>query len=98
MHSSSILSEFRTATSVLAAFQDLGIRSRPIRFLRVYLKGHSFAAKLGATISDLRPHNIGLPQGSALSPVFFCARMYRAISVQTIGYVTAVTYIYADDI
>lgn len=81
------------------ALQDTGVHGRPMRFLRNYVRGRTFAVKLGATVSSPWPLHIGMPQGSILSPLFFNVALSHLLSLPSPrDPICVAATIYADDV
>ena len=48
---------------------DCGLRGRLPLFISEFLKGRSFRVRVGTAFSDMYNQEMGVPQGSILSPV-----------------------------
>ena len=58
-------------TILLFKLQMYGIRGVPLRLIKCYLSNRSQYIKCKNIKSDLHPSEIGVPQGSVLSPLLF---------------------------
>ena len=56
---------------LLNKLKKFGIRDIEINWFKSYLNNRMQSVKVGSTLSDLKPINIGIPQGSILGPLLF---------------------------
>ena len=61
--------------SILADLWDLGFRGHLPRFIQRFLSERSFRLKVGSTLSELHEQEMGVPQGSILSPALFSIKI-----------------------
>ncbi|XP_064463109.1 uncharacterized protein LOC135374019 [Ornithodoros turicata] len=84
--------------TVMDSLVDPGIGGKAAAFIHALLSNRSFRVRLGWTLSSPRPQNLGLPQGSILSPLLFnlvMAGLPKALPATTPPLQLS---IYADDI
>ncbi|XP_064469904.1 uncharacterized protein LOC135384641 [Ornithodoros turicata] len=84
--------------TVMDSLVDPGIGGKAAAFIHALLSNRSFRVRLGSTLSSPRPQNLGLPQGSILSPLLFnlvMAGLPKALPATTPPLQLS---IYADDI
>ncbi|XP_064485972.1 uncharacterized protein LOC135398500 [Ornithodoros turicata] len=84
--------------TVMDSLVDPGIGGKAAAFIRALLSDRSFRVRLGSTLSSPRRQNLGLPQGSILSPLLFnlvMAGLPKALPATTPPLQLS---IYADDI
>ena len=56
---------------ILVDLWDLGFRGHLPRFIQSFLCERSFKVRVGSTLSELHEQEMGVPQGSILSPALF---------------------------
>ena len=56
---------------LLNKLKKFGIRDIELNWFKSYLNNRMQSVKVGSTLSDLEPINIGIPQGSILGPLLF---------------------------
>ena len=56
---------------ILADLWDLGFRGHLPKFIQSFLSERSFRVRVGCTLSELHEQEMGVPQGSILSPALF---------------------------
>ena len=56
---------------LLNKLKKFGIRDIELNWFKSYLNNRMQSVKVGSTLSDLKPINIGIPQGSILGPLLF---------------------------
>ncbi|XP_064470201.1 uncharacterized protein LOC135384951 [Ornithodoros turicata] len=84
--------------TVMDSLVDPGIGGKAAAFIHALLSNRSFRVRLGSTLSSPRPQNLGLPQGTILSPLLFnlvMAGLPKALPATTPPLQLS---IYADDI
>ena len=64
-------------------------------FCKAFLQERSFRVRVGATLSNPRRTDMGIPQGSIIAPVMFNIMMY---DIHTVPLKNAQTVLYADDL
>ena len=60
---------------ILADLWDLGFRRHLPRFIQSFLLERSFRVRVGSTLSELHEQEMGVPQGSILSPALFSIKI-----------------------
>ena len=60
---------------ILADLWDLGFRGHLPRFIQSSLSERSFRVRVGSTLSELHEQEMGVPQGSILSPTLFSIKI-----------------------
>jgi ribonuclease HI len=60
---------------ILKDIYNCGLRGRLPVFIRGFLEDRSFRVRLGSTLSDLHPQEMGVPQGSVLSVTLFSLKI-----------------------
>jgi len=60
---------------ILRDLSDIGFRGRLPEFISNFLSDRLFRVRVGTTLSDLHQQEMGVPQGSILSPVLFCIKI-----------------------
>ena len=70
---------------ILSDMHDMGFRGRLPVFIREFLKGRSFRVRVGSTHSDPVSQEMGVPQGSILSPVLFSIKINNIVKAVTGG-------------
>ena len=60
---------------ILADLWDLGFRGHLPRFIQSFLSERSFRVRVGSTLSELHEQEMGVPQGSILSPALFSIKI-----------------------
>ena len=60
---------------ILSDLQELGFRGRLPHFIQQFLSDREFQVRLGTTLSDLHQQELGVPQGSILSPALFSIKI-----------------------
>ena len=63
----------------LADLWDLGFRGHLPRFIQNFLSEHSFRVRVGSTLSELHDQEMGVPQGSILSPALFSIKINNLV-------------------
>ena len=61
--------------SILADLWDLGFRGHLPRFIQSFLSECSFKVRVGSTLLELHKREMGVPQGSILSPALFSIKI-----------------------
>ena len=61
------------------AFWDLGFRGHLPRFIQNFLYERSFKVRVGSTLSELHEQEMGVPQGSILSPALFSIKINNIV-------------------
>lgn len=83
--------------SVLEGARRRGLRGHTLRFITAFLSNRLFRVRVGPTLGPLTPNNIGVPQGSVLSPTLFNLAMaelpFQLRKIPDLGFT-----IYADDV
>ncbi|KAF4955000.1 hypothetical protein FSARC_11969 [Fusarium sarcochroum] len=85
---------------LLQILADKGLPGWMIRFVHSFLSHRSTVLKLPGSISELFYVNIGIPQGSPLSPIlflFFAAPLLESISTGLVKGVRIEAFAYVDD-
>ena len=70
---------------ILSDMHDMGFRGRLPIFIREFLEGRSFRVRVGSTHSDPVSQEMGVPQGSILSPVLFSIKINNIVNAVTRG-------------
>ncbi|KAM7295076.1 uncharacterized protein ISCGN_024581 [Ixodes scapularis] len=84
--------------TVIDTARKLGVRGRPLNFIKAFLSGRKYLVKTGKhCISEQKTNEIGVPQGAVLSPVLFKLAMapllWRLAVIPDLAFT-----VYADDI
>ena len=66
--------------STLADLWDLSFRGHLPRFIQSFLSEHSFRVRVGSTLSELHEQEMGVPQGSILSPALFSIKINNIVN------------------
>ena len=64
---------------ILADLWDLGFRGHLPRFIQSFLSERSFRVRVGSTLSELHEQEMGVPQGSILSPALFSIKINNSV-------------------
>ena len=64
---------------ILANLWDLGFRGHLPRFIQSFLSERSFRVRAGFTLSELNEQEMGVPQGSILSPALFSIKINNIV-------------------
>lgn len=64
-----------SSTVLLKKLKEAGFSRGALMWLRSYLKGRQLRVTSGASLSNSRDVNLGVPQGSVLGPLLFCLYM-----------------------
>ena len=64
---------------ILADLWDLGFRGHLPRFIQSFLSERSFRVRVGSTLSELHEQEMGIPQGSILSPALFSIKINNIV-------------------
>ena len=64
---------------ILADLWDLGFRGHLPRFIQSFLSECSFGVRVGSTLSELHEQEMGVPQGSILSPALFSIKINNTV-------------------
>ena len=64
---------------ILADLWNLGFRGHLPRFIQSFLSERSFRVRVGSTLSELHEQEMGVPQGSILSPVLFSIKINNIV-------------------
>ena len=64
---------------ILADLWDLGFRGHLPRFIQSFLSERSFRVRVGSTLSELHEQEMGVPQGSILSPALFSIKINNIV-------------------
>ena len=70
---------------ILSDMHEMGFRGRLPVFIREFLEGRSFRVRVGSTHSDPVSQEMGVPQGSILSPVLFSIKINNIVKAVTSG-------------
>ena len=70
---------------ILADMHTMGFRGRLPVFIKGFLSGRSFRVRVGSTHSDAFEQEMGVPQGSILSPVLFSIKINNIVNAVTAG-------------
>ena len=62
---------------------DLGFRGHLPMFVQNFLEGRNFQVRVGTTLSDLHEQEMGVPQGSILSPALFSIKINNIVKSVT---------------
>ena len=65
---------------ILSDLKDLGFRGRLPQFIQQFLANREFQVRLGTTLSDLHEQEMGVPQGSILSPALFSIKINEIVN------------------
>ena len=60
---------------ILSDLHDLGFRGHLPKFVKNFLTDRKFQIRTGTTLSDLHTQEMGVPQGSILSPALFSIKI-----------------------
>lgn len=80
---------------LLAKLKTIGIDKNLLRFVRDFLKDRTIQVRVGDVLSNARSVDMGVPQGSVISPLLFSIMLHDIKVVDTNG---AILSLYADDI
>ena len=64
---------------------NMGLRGRMPIFIKQFLSDRSFNVRLGSVLSDVHSQEMGVPQGSILSPTLFSVKMNSIVKVLNPG-------------
>ena len=64
---------------------NMGLRGRMPMFIENFLSDRTFNVRLGAVLSDLHEQEMGVPQGSILSPTLFSIKMNSIVKALNPG-------------
>ena len=64
---------------ILADLWDLGFRGYLPRFIQSCLPERSFKVSVGSTLSEMHEQEMGVPQGSILSPAHFSIKINKTV-------------------
>ena len=64
---------------ILADLWNLGLRGHLPRFIQSFLSERSFRVRVGSTLSELHEQEMGVPQGSILSPALFSIKINNIV-------------------
>ena len=64
---------------ILADIWNLGFRGHLPRFIHSFLSERSFRVRVGSTLSELHEQEMGVPQGSILSPALFSIKINNIV-------------------
>ena len=64
---------------ILADLWDLSFRGHLPRFIQSFLSERSFRVRVGSTLSELHEQEMGVPQGSILSPALFSIKINNIV-------------------
>ena len=70
---------------ILADMHSMGFRGRLPTFIKEFLSDRSFRVRVGSTHSDPFQQEMGVPQGSILSPVLFSIKINNIVKSVTAG-------------
>ena len=70
---------------ILADMHAMGFRGRLPIFIQEFLSGRSFKVRVGSTHSNSFPQEMGVPQGSILSPALFSIKINNIVKAVTPG-------------
>ena len=65
---------------ILSDLHDLGFRGRLPLFIENFLSDRTFRVRVGSNLSDLHSQELGVPQGSILSPVLFSIKINNIVN------------------
>ena len=60
---------------ILKDMHRIGLRGRLSQFIAQFLQNRTFQVKIGCTLSEIYNQEMGVPQGSVLSPTLFAIRV-----------------------
>ena len=66
---------------ILVDLHDMGLRGRMPTFIANFLSNREFRVRVGSTLSDPQPQEIGVPQGSILSVTLFIVKINSIVKV-----------------
>ena len=70
-------------SGILSDLHELGFRGRLPLFIQNFLSDRQFQVRIGTTLSDVHEQEMGVPQGSILSPALFSIKINNIVkSVQ----------------
>ena len=70
---------------ILLDMYNMGFRGRLPEFIRGFLSSRSFQVRVGSTYSDSFEQEMGVPQGSILSPALFSIKINDIVKAVTAG-------------
>jgi ribonuclease HI len=70
---------------ILSDLFKAGLKGRLPQFISQFLEGREFRVRIGSTLSDSHPQEMGVPQGSILSVTLFNLKINSIVSCLTTG-------------
>ena len=64
---------------ILSDLHELGFRGYLPTFIKHFLDNRTFQVRVGSTLSDIHEQELGVPQGSILSPALFSIKINNII-------------------
>ena len=64
---------------ILNNLHELGFRGRLANFIEGFLQNRTFKVRAGSAYSDSHKQDMGVPQGSILSPALFCIQINKIV-------------------
>ena len=69
---------------ILADLWNLGFRGHLPRFIQSFLSERSFRVRVDSTLSELHEQEMGVPQGSILSPALFSIKINNIVKLKAV--------------
>ena len=66
---------------ILRDLHEMGLRGRLPLFIQNFLSNRLFKVRVGSSLSNPQPQEMGVPQGSILSPTLFIVKMNNIVKV-----------------
>ena len=72
-------------SGILSDLHELGFRGRLPLFIQNFLSDRQFQVRVGTTLSDVHEQEMGVPQGSILSPALFSINPPNDLDLAVVG-------------
>mgnify|MGYP001553615755 CR=1 FL=1 len=66
---------------ILRDLHEMGLRGRLPLFIKNFLSHRQFKVRVGSSLSDPQPQEMGVPQGSILSPTLFIVKINSIVKI-----------------